>query len=106
MLQLNQNSVALEELKTKAASLPAAIMIDSTLTQSGQAADAKVVGDKFAHHTQAASTITAGTFAGAVRAGTGTQEPTTAVLRNSAFVVPNSIGEPTISNGEILWYLE
>lgn len=45
MSQLNQNSIALEELKTKAASLPAAITIDSTLTKSGQAADAKAVGD-------------------------------------------------------------
>lgn len=45
MSQLNQNSAALEELKTKAASLPAAITIDSTLTQEGQAADAKAVGD-------------------------------------------------------------
>lgn len=45
MSQLNQNSVALEELKTKAASLPAAITIDSTLTQEGQAADAKATGE-------------------------------------------------------------
>lgn len=103
MSQLNQNSIALEELKTKAASLPAAITIDSTLTKSGQAADAKAVGDKLANHTQAASTITAGTFAGAVVAQTTSQTPGTALLRNSKIVA--SATNPT-NNGEICWIYE
>ena len=100
MSQLNQNSIALEELKTKVASLPAAITIDSTLTQEGQAADAKATGDKLANHTQAASTITAGTFAGAVVAQTTSQTPATSLLRNSKLVTADT--NPS-NNGEICW---
>lgn len=103
MSQLNQNSVALEELKTMVSSLPAAITIDSTLTQEGQAADAKAVGNKIANHTQAASTITAGTFAGAVVAQTTSQTPGTSLLRNSKIVSTDT--NPS-NNGEICWTYE
>lgn len=43
--QLTLNTTALDELKTIAAALPVAITIDTTLTQEGQAADAKATGD-------------------------------------------------------------
>lgn len=106
--QLNLNTTALEELKTMAAALPVAITIDTTLTQEGQAADAKATGDALAvkapvSHTQAASTITAGTFAGAVVAQTSSQAPTTSLLRNSKLVTADTT--PT-NNGEICWTYE
>lgn len=103
--QLTLNNTALEEIKVLAASLPTAntIELDTTLTQSGQAADAKAVGDKIANHTQAASTITAGTFAGAVVAQTTSQTPATSLLRNSKLVTADT--NPS-NNGEICWTYE
>lgn len=51
-------------------------------------------------HNQAASTITAGTFAGQVVANSGGQAPGTSLLRNSKLVSADT--NPTV-NGEICW---
>jgi hypothetical protein len=51
-------------------------------------------------HNQAASTITAGTFAGQVVANSGAQTPGTALLRNSKIV---SADITPSNNGEICW---
>ena len=51
-------------------------------------------------HNQAAGTITAGTFAGAVVAGASNQAPETSLLRNSRLVSADTT--PTV-NGEINW---
>lgn len=45
MASLSGNSTALEALVAQANALPSQIAIDTTLTQSGQAADAKAAGD-------------------------------------------------------------
>lgn len=54
-------------------------------------------------HNQAASTITAGTFAGQVVANSSGQTPGTALLRNSKIL--SSETNPTV-NGEINWTYE
>lgn len=54
-------------------------------------------------HTQAASTITAGTFAGQVVAKSSGQTPGTMLLRNSKIV--SAEATPTV-NGEIAWVYE
>lgn len=51
-------------------------------------------------HNQAASTITAGTFAGQVAANISGQTPGTSLLRNSKLVSADT--NPTV-NGEICW---
>lgn len=51
-------------------------------------------------HYQAASTITAGTFAGQVVASSAGQTPTTSCVRNSRLVATDT--NPTV-NGEIVW---
>lgn len=51
-------------------------------------------------HDQAASTITAGTFAGAVTAQTSSQTPATSLLRNSKLATTDT--NPSY-NGEICW---
>lgn len=108
MSQLTNNSTLLNNLLTTVNELPNAITIDTTLTQSGRAADAKATGDAIAlkadaSHTQAASTITAGTFAGAVAAPAASQTPATSLLRNSKLVT--SATNPS-NNGEIFWTYE
>ena len=62
-------------------------------------------GDKgdngsFEAHNHAASTITAGTFAGEVIANSSGQNPGTSLLRNSKLVSADT--NPTV-NGEICW---
>ena len=54
-------------------------------------------------HTQAASTITAGTFAGQVVANSSNETPSTMLLRNSKLVPTETT--PTV-NGEICWLYE
>lgn len=54
-------------------------------------------------HNQAASTITAGTFAGQVVANSGGQTPGTSLIRNSKLVSADT--NPT-ANGEICWTYE
>ena len=54
-------------------------------------------------HTQDASTITGGSFAGAVIAQTSTQAPATSLLRNSKLVTTET--NPS-NNGEINWKYE
>ena len=60
--------------------------------------DAVVVAP--AEHTQAASTITEGTFGGQVVANASGQTPSTSLLRNSKLV--SAERNPTV-NGEICW---
>lgn len=158
MANIQNITEAIEALKNVAAGLPVAISVDTTLTQSGQAADAKATGDALAtkaesshnhaateitsgtlsvarggtgntsvdttptsgstkmvtsggvytalsgkaasSHNQAASTVTAGTFAGAVVAQTSSQAPATSLLRNSKLVTTDT--NPSY-NGEICW---
>jgi hypothetical protein len=73
-----------------------ALSDDITLTASD-------VGAAESSHTQAASTITAGTFAGAVVAQTSSQTPGTSLLRNSKLVTTET--NPSY-NGEICWTYE
>lgn len=56
-----------------------------------------------ASHNQAASTVTAGTFAGQVVAKSGAQTPGTMLLRNS---ILSSADDKEIQNGEIIWIYE
>ena len=58
------------------------------------------IGAAASSHNQAASTITAGTFAGQVVADSGGQTPGTSLLRNSRLVSAET--NPTV-NGEICW---
>jgi hypothetical protein len=60
-------------------------------------------GKANATHNQAASTITTGTFAGAVTAQTSSQTPATSLLRNSKLVTTAT--NPSY-NGEICWTYE
>lgn len=106
--QLDSNTSMIESLINAINAMPDVIGIDTTLTQSGKAADAKATGDALAEkaassHTQAASTITAGTFAGAVVAQTSSQTPATSLLRNSKLATTAT--NPSY-NGEICWTYE
>ena len=58
------------------------------------------IGAAASSHNQAASTITAGTFAGQVVANGSGQAPGTSLLRNSKIVSADT--DPTV-NGEINW---
>lgn len=122
---LENNTSAINDLLTTINNLPNAIAIDTTLTVSGKAADAKATGDTIsAHvtntsnphgvtasqigaaassHNQAASTITAGTFAGAVVAPRSSQTYSSYMLRNSRLA--SSDTNPSY-NGEICWTYE
>lgn len=64
---------------------------------------ASEVGAASTSHNQAASTITAGTFAGQVIANSSGQEVGTPLLRNSKLVSAET--NPTV-NGEIYWTYE
>ena len=61
------------------------------------------IGAAAASHNQAASTITAGTFAGQVVAKSDAQAPGTACLRNSSVSLTEST--PSV-NGQINWLAE
>ena len=86
--------------------IPTAVTVDSAMsTTSTNPVQNKVIKaelDKKAasSHNQAASTITAGTFSGAVVASASNQAPGTSLLRNSKLV--SSDTTPTV-NGEIFW---
>ena len=86
--------------------IPTAVTVDSAMSDtSTNPVQNKVIktelGKKAASsHNQAAGTITAGTFAGAVVAGASNQAPETSLLRNSKLV--SSDTTPT-NNGEIFW---
>ena len=133
MSQLENNTTTLENILTTLNELPNAITIDTTLTQAGQAADAEATGNALAEkvptsrtingkelssnitliasdvsaaassHTQAASTITTGTFVGIVIAGRSLQTPSAYMLRNSKLAA--SATNPSY-NGEICWTYE
>ena len=86
--------------------IPTAVTVDSAMSDtSTNPVQNKVIktelGKKAASsHNQAAGTITAGTFAGAVVAGESNQAPETSLLRNSKLVSADTT--PTV-NGEINW---
>ena len=86
--------------------IPTAVTVDSAMSDtSTNPVQNKVIKaelDKKAasSHNQAAGTITAGTFAGAVVASASNQAPGTSLLRNSKLV--SSDTTPTV-NGEIFW---
>lgn len=106
--QLENNTGGLQEILNAVNVLPNAttITVDSELsTTSTNPVQNKVVtealnGKAPTSHTQAASTITAGTFGGAVVAQTSSQTPGTSLLRNSKLVAANT--NPSY-NGEICW---
>lgn len=80
--------------------------VPTSRTVNGQALSSNItlgasdVGAAASSHNQAASTITAGTFAGAVIAQTSSQTPGTSLLRNSKLVTVDT--NPSY-NGEICW---
>ena len=61
------------------------------------------IGAAPSSHTQAASTISAGTFAGEVIANASAQTPATSLLRNSKLVTSETTPS---NNGEICWMYE
>lgn len=72
----------------------------TTNTSNPHGVTAAQIGAAPTTHYQAASTITAGTFAGQVVASSAGQTPTTSCVRNSRLVATDT--NPTI-NGEIVW---
>lgn len=103
MVNITNITEAITALRSLAEDLPTAVAIDDTLTKAMQAADAKAVGDAISTHTQAASTISTGTFAGEVVAKSSTQNPGSFLLRNSKLVSAET--NPS-NNGEICWIYE
>ena len=78
--------------------------VDSVNGKTGEVVlTASDVGAAGTSHTQSASSITGGTFAGAVVAYTSDQIPTTMLLRNSKLVSTET--NPS-NNGEICWLYE
>ena len=80
-------------------------VIGTLATKDGEVAtksevDTKLSGKAATEHNQAASTITAGTFAGQIVANSSGQTPSTSLLRNSKLVSADT--NPTV-NGEINW---
>ena len=94
MSNLTNNTAELQNLLEKARGLPEAF--------SGSWNDLKDKPDAFppSAHNQAASTITAGTFAGQVVAKAGSQAAGTSLLRNTKLVASETT--PT-NEGEIFW---
>lgn len=82
------------------ATIPATLTVTGTITEGGTALSSKYAAYS---HSQAASTISAGTFAGQVVANSSGQTPGTSLLRNSKLV--NTETNPTV-NGEIVWNYE
>lgn len=92
MADLTNNNASLQTILTAVNNLPSV----SNITPES-------IGAAPESHTQAASTITAGTFAGAVVAQTSSQTPSTSLLRNSKLV--STATNPSY-NGEICWTYE
>lgn len=84
----------------------ATVTVDSTLSDtSTNPVQNKVIksaldGKSASAHNQAASTVTAGTFAGQVASNSSGQTPGTMLLRNSKLAAASE--DPTV-NGEIVW---
>ena len=78
--------------------------VNALTIEAGDGIDVTMSGStltiKAKSHEQAASTVTAGTFAGQVVANSSGQTPGTALLRNSKLVSTDT--DPTV-NGEINW---
>ncbi len=75
-------------------------VVDETARTAAANAQSTASGKANASHTQAASTITAGTFAGQVVAKSNAQTPGTSLLRNSKLVSADT--NPS-NDGEINW---
>lgn len=107
--QLENNTSSLQEVLSTVNTLPNATVVDNALsTTSTNPVQNKVVtealnGKANSAHNQAASTITSGTFAGAVVANSSSQTPATSLLRNSKLV---STATNPANNGEICWTYE
>ena len=101
--QLETNTSTLQSVLETVNSLPTA----SVTSVNGKTGEVVLTSDDIgaaaSSHNQAASTITAGTFAGAVVAQTTSQTPGTSLLRNSKIV--SSATNPS-NNGEICWTYE
>ena len=89
------------EVDTKASSSD--LVSHTSNTSNPHGVTAAQVGAAASNHNQAASTITAGTFAGQVVANGSGQTPATSLLRNSKLVSADT--NPTV-NGEICWTYE
>ena len=104
MSQLDTNTSNLEDILSTISALPNAVSVDEALSEtSTNPVQNKVVTAAINNHTQAASTITAGTFTGVVAAEASSQTPATPILRNSSLVTTDT--NPT-NNGEICWTYE
>ena len=108
----NSNIVLAKDLPTKTSQLTnnsdftTNSYVDSKLNSiySKSEVDSKLSSKASASHNQAASTITAGTFAGQVVANASGQTPGTSLLRNSKLVPMSSSANPNPTvNGEICW---
>ena len=84
-------------------SMPASDVYSWAKQATKPAYTASEVGAAPSSHNQAASTITAGTFAGQVVANSSGQTYSTSLLRNSKLVSAET--NPTV-NGEICWTYE
>jgi hypothetical protein len=95
----NSNIVLAKDLPTKTSQLTN----NSDFTTNSYV-DSKLSSKASTSHNQAASTITAGTFAGQVVANASGQTPGTSLLRNSKLVPMSSSANPNPTvNGEICW---
>lgn len=79
--------------------------ITGLIKGNGSTVQQAVAGEDYAeaNHTQSASTVTAGTFAGQVVANSAGQSPSVSLLRNSKLVATETT--PTV-DGEICWTYE
>lgn len=106
MSQLDTNTTNLQNVLSIINSLPDAVTVDTALSETStnpvqnKIITAALNGKANSTHNQAASTITAGTFAGAVTAQASSQTPTTSLLRNSKLATTET--NPS-NNGEIVW---
>ena len=109
MSQLNENTTNLQDILNTINELPEAVSVDTALSETStnpvqnKIVTAALNGKADSSHSQSASTITAGTFAGAVVAQTTAQAPNTALIRNSKLVTTETTPS---NNGEICWTYE
>lgn len=102
-ITLENNTTGLEELLSLANELSEAPVKSVNGKTGNVVLNPSDIGAAESFHSQAASTITAGTFAGAVVAQTSSQTPDVSLLRNSKLVTSET--NPT-NNGEICWMYE
>lgn len=106
MSKLTTNTTNLQSILETINNLPEAISVDDALSEiSTNPVQNKIVTEALNQkansiHTQAATTITEGTFSGQVIANSSGQAESTSLLRNSKLVSEDT--NPTV-NGEICW---